>query len=116
MGKTLKLCEGSIASTKSQSEELKNYVKEVFVNHNTASEEMFKLNQKALKFKSSLHNRDELVIGYFSGIITHNSDIEIEIPAFIKILKEFKNLKLFFFGELDILNDLKKFSSQKKNL
>lgn len=112
MGKTLKLCEGVITSTETLANELKNYVKNVFVNHNVASEEMFKLSLEALENKSKFKNNDELVIGYFSGSITHNSDLEIVIPAFIKILQEFNNIKLFFLGEIDIPSDLKIFSSK----
>jgi glycosyltransferase involved in cell wall biosynthesis len=112
MGKTLKLCEGAITTTKTLAKELKNYVKEVFVNHNVASEEMFKLSQNAIEIKSTIDKKGELLIGYFSGSITHNSDIEIVIPAFIKILQEFENVKICFFGELDIPNELKNFSSK----
>jgi glycosyltransferase involved in cell wall biosynthesis len=112
MGKTLKLCEGAITTTKTLAKELKNYVQEVFVNHNVASEEMFKLSQNAIEIKSTIDKKGELLIGYFSGSITHNSDIEIIIPAFIKILQEFENVKICFFGELDIPNELKNFSSR----
>jgi glycosyltransferase involved in cell wall biosynthesis len=112
MGKTLKLCEGAITSTENLAEELKNYVKEVYVNHNVASEEMFKLSKKALEIKPSLHKQGEIVIGYFSGSISHNSDIDFLIPTFIKILQEFQNVKLFFIGELDISKDLKNFPSK----
>ena len=112
MGKTLKLCEGAITTTKTLAKELKNYVQEVFVNHNVASEEMFKLSQNAIEIKSTIDKKGELLIGYFSGSITHNSDIEIVIPAFIKILQEFENVKICFFGELDIPNELKNFSSK----
>ena len=49
MGKTLKLCEGVITTTKILAQELKNYVQKVFINHNVASEEMFILSQNALK-------------------------------------------------------------------
>ena len=94
MGKTLKLCEGAITTTKTLAKELKNYVQEVFVNYNVASEEMFKLSQHALEIKSTIDKQNELLIGYFSGSITHNSDIEIVIPAFLKILQEFKNVKI----------------------
>lgn len=52
MRKTLKLCEGAITTTKTLAKELKNYIKEVFVNHNAASEEMFKLSLNALEIKS----------------------------------------------------------------
>jgi glycosyltransferase involved in cell wall biosynthesis len=112
MGKTLKLCEGAITSTEALAQELKNYVKEVFVNHNVASEEMFELSQNALNIKSEIKKQDEIVIGYFSGSISHISDLEIVIPAFIKIFNEFKNVKLLLLGHINIPNSLKLFSSK----
>jgi len=117
MGKTLKLCDGAITTTDILSKELKNYVPKVFINRNVASEDMFKLSESALKDKLKMKNSDEIVIGYFSGSITHNSDIEMIIPALTKILEEFKNVKLLLLGELDLPNDLKNFSSKiiKKN-
>ena len=114
MGKTLKMCDGAITTTKTLAKELKNYVPEVFINHNVANEEMFKLSQNALEIKSTnqIKAKDELTIGYFSGSITHNEDIEIVIPALSRILLEFKNVKLLFMGEIDVPSDLKKFSSK----
>ena len=47
MRKTLKLCQGAIASTQFIANELKHYVSDVFVNHNVASEIMWKLSQNA---------------------------------------------------------------------
>lgn len=118
MEKTLKLCGGVITSTDALAQELKNYVKEVFVNHNVASEEMFKLSLNALDIKSKIKRQDEIVIGYFSGSISHISDFEIVIPVFIKIFNEFKNVKLLLLGHINIPNDLKLFSSKiiKKNM
>ena len=112
MRKTLQLCDGAITTTDILSEELKNYVPKVFINRNVASEEMFKLSESALEDKLNIKISDEIVIGYFSGSITHNSDIEMIIPALTKILKEFKNVKLLFLGELDLPNNLKEFSSK----
>lgn len=111
MKKTLMLCEGAITTTEALSKELKNYVSEVFINRNVASEEMFKLSEYALKNKKK-KKINETIIGYFSGSITHNEDIIMIIPVFIKILQEFKNVKLLLMGQLDIPNELKKFSSQ----
>jgi hypothetical protein len=48
MRKTLKLCEGAITTTKALARELKNYVSNVFINKNVASEEMWKLSKEAL--------------------------------------------------------------------
>ena len=113
MRKTLNLCDGAITTTEALAKELKKYVQEVFVNHNVASEKMFQLSQNALETKNSNENKlKELVIGYFSGSITNQADIEIVIPAFIKILREFKNVKLYFLGEINIPDELKEFSSK----
>ena len=112
MGKTLQFCEGVITTTKFLAQELKKYVSEVFINPNVASEEMFRLSKIALEEKSKLKKSYEIIIGYFSGSITHISDIEIIIPALIKILKEFNNVKLLLLGELELPKDLKKFSSK----
>lgn len=54
MGKLLKLCDGAITTTERLAEELKKYVPEVYINRNTASEEMVKYSEKAL------YNRDVL--------------------------------------------------------
>lgn len=53
MGKTLKLCQGAITTTNFLAKELMNYVSTVFINHNVASEEMWKLSQDALKIKDN---------------------------------------------------------------
>ena len=112
MRKTLKLCDGAITTTEILSKELKNYVSEVFINRNVASEEMFKLSEYAIKNKIKKKNINETIIGYFSGSITHNEDLKMIIPVFIKILQEFKFVKLFLMGEIDIPDELKQYSSQ----
>ena len=112
MGKTLKLCDIAITTTEVLAKELKNFVPKVLINGNVASDEMFNLSQYALEGKARLKNIDEIIIGYFSGSITHNFDIEMIIPSLIKILTEFKNVKLLFLGEFDIPLNLQKFSSQ----
>ena len=100
MRRTLLHCDGAITTTKALANELKNYVPEVFINHNVASEEMWRLSKNALIKKGNKTNGDNVIIGYFSGSITHNSDIEMVKPALFKILKEYDNVKLLFLGEL----------------
>ena len=112
MGKTLKLCEGAITTTEVLAKELKNYVPEVFINKNVASEEMYKFSQLALKKKSKFTYHNDIIIGYFSGSTTHNSDIQMIIPVLKKIFKEFKNVKLLLLGHLDLPEDLEEFSSK----
>ena len=112
IGKTLRLCQGAITTTEMLAKELKKYVPVVFINPNTASEEMLKLSEIALEKKSKQKKKKEIIIGYYSGSITHNEDIKMIIPSFVKILKEFKHIKLFFQGEINIPIELKQFSSK----
>ena len=112
MGKTLKLCEGAITTTDALGKELRNYVPSVLVNHNVASEEMWKISQNALTNKDNKNKGKYIIVGYFSGSITHNPDIEMIKEPLIKILKEFKNVKILLLGLLDFPNFLKEFHSQ----
>ena len=97
-GQTLKLCDGAITTTHALAKELKNYVSNVFINHNVANEEMWRLSKNALKLKNNKIINDYIIIGYFSGSITHNEDIEMIKSALIKILKKYKNVKLLLSG------------------
>ena len=112
MGKTLKLCEGAITTTEGLAKELNKYVNSVYINRNVANEEMWNLSQNALMMKRNETKGNNIIIGYFSGSISHNPDIEIIKPVLIKILREFKNVKLLLFGLIDIPIFLKKFSSK----
>ena len=78
---------------------------------------MWKLSQIALNKKINKTNNENIIIGYFSGSITHDSDIEMIKPALIKILKEFNNVQLLLSGEITYPNDLKIFNNKiiKKN-
>ena len=110
--KTLKLCEGAITSTEVLAKELSIYVNNVFINRNVASEEMWNLSQNALLMKVNETKNDDIIIGYFSGSYSHNPDIEMIKQVLIKILREFKNIKLLLFGLIDIPNCLNEFSTR----
>ena len=112
MKKTFQLCEEAITTTESLAKELKKYVSKVFINRNVASEEMLKLSEYALKKKSKMKNSNKIIIGYFSGSITHNEDIKTIVPSLRKIFAEFNNVKLLLMGEIDIPDELKKYSSK----
>ena len=107
--KTLKQCEGAITTTETLAKELNHYVPKVFINHNVASEEMWNLSKIALMKKENLEKTEQIIIGYFSGSITHDSDIEMIKPALKKILHEFKNVQLLLSGEITFLNFLDEF-------
>ena len=114
MQKTLKLCDYAITSTERLADELRSYVGEVFINRNTVSEEMVKLSLKALKNKKALSNRknDKVVLGYFSGSITHNDDFELILPSVLKIMEENPNVYLKIVGLLDVPEELKPFKDR----
>ncbi|MBR3322067.1 glycosyltransferase [Candidatus Saccharibacteria bacterium] len=107
MGITMKKCDYLITTTRALARELKKYGKEVFINRNTASEEMVKLSLEAVR--KNKRDIDEIVIGYLSGSITHNPDFELVKPALIKIMDEFSNVKLCVMGHLDLPEELKRF-------
>lgn len=138
MGKTLKLCDAAITTTERLAEELSNYVSEVLINRNTASERMYELSEKAVyerdilpfldekelpsyvsqmqyfraKEKAQLRGEEKIHIGYFSGSITHNEDFDMIKSALIRILREFPSANLHLVGELDLPLDLQCFKNQ----
>ena len=99
MQKTLKMCDYAITTTERLAEELKKYTKEVYINRNVASERMVELSQETLKNKE---NHDDVIMGYLSGSITHNPDVELIQPILIKMMKKYQNLKLKLVGEIEL--------------
>ena len=130
----LKQCHGAITTTERLAKELTNYVPQVIINRNVASEEMVRLSLFAMydrdklpyvdhrsirtkierenytRAKQEADNRQgKLRIGYFSGSITHNEDFEMILSALVRLLEEMPNLELVIMGELTVPNSLKKF-------
>lgn len=110
MQKLLKNCDMAITSTDCLARELKKYVSPVYVNRNTASEEMLKLSEKA--WKTAKKEQKRVKIGYFSGSITHNADFELILPVLKRVLKKYQFVELYVMGELDIPDALKSFESR----
>lgn len=110
MGETLKLCDYAITTTPTLANELKKYVKEVFVNRNVASEKMTELSIRATK--NIVKDNSRVVIGYLSGSITHNADFALVLPTITKIMKKHKNVYLKVVGILDLPEELKPFSER----
>lgn len=129
MGKTLKLCDGAITTTETLAKELEHYVPHVYINRNTASEGLLKISQEAVfrrdvlpRLPDTVHpahlkkvkkkwteiaESDDIVIGYFSGSITHNDDFQMILPALKRIMEEDSRIKLMIMGELDLPEELK---------
>lgn len=137
MGKTLRLCDAAITTTERLAKELGNYVPKVYINRNVASDEMVLLSKKVnykrdeltkismerakcIKklpaWKDAVRNKQEregvIRMGYFSGSITHNDDVEIIIPVIKRVLKEHPEVQLHIVGELDVPAELNEFKSQ----
>ncbi len=133
MQRTLRLCDGAITTTEGLADELRNYVPEVYINRNVVSDRMIELSKwavfdrdqlpylspdqadsrrdrkKILKAKKEMENRKAsrvVRIGYFSGSITHNDDIQMILPVLAKIMRQFPNVELHIVGELDIPEEL----------
>lgn len=105
MKKLLRMCDGAITTTEALADELHSYVENVYINRNTASDEMVKLSNLASREKY----KDKVTIGYFSGSITHNDDFEIVIPVLLRLFEKYKTLQLLIVGELDIPKELEKY-------
>lgn len=110
MGETMKLCDYCITTTPALARELKQYGKEVYINKNVVNEKMVKLSLEATK--NTKKDTGVLRIGYLSGSITHNPDFELIKPALIKIMDEFKNVRLVVMGHLDLPEELGRFGSR----
>ncbi len=133
MQRTLRLCDGAITTTGQLAKELRNYVPEVYINRNVASDRMVELSHWAVfdrdelpylppeqadtrrdrkriaaarKMAEEKKKRGTVCIGYFSGSITHNDDIRMILPVLTRIMKKYPQAELHFIGELDIPEEL----------
>ncbi len=111
MGKTLALCDAAITTTERLAEELEHYVPEVFINRNTASDRMLMLSDAAVKRQKKTAT-NQVSMGYFSGSITHNADVEMILPVLVRVLRERPNVLFHVVGELELPKELKPFKSQ----
>lgn len=110
MKETLQLCEYAITTTPRLATELKKFTSEVFINRNVASDEMARHSFSALKHVKKDPSR--VVMGYFSGSITHNEDFALILPSIVALLKKHPNLYLKIVGLLDLPPELEPFKDQ----
>lgn len=110
MEDTLKRCDYLITTTTGMKKGLEMYEKDIYVNRNVVSEEMVKLSLEALKNVKKDSNK--IVIGYLSGSITHNPDIELIKPVLLDIMEKYENVELMFAGILDVPEEFKKFEKR----
>lgn len=109
-GQTLRLCDGAITTTERLAAELRRYVPTAFVNRNVASQEMVRRSQKAIS--DVTHNEGRVVIGYFSGSMTHNADFKMVLPAIVHVLSFRPQTYLKVVGDLDLPKELAPFADR----
>ena len=134
MGKTLSLCDAAITTTDALAQELRKFVPKVYVNRNVASDSMLSLAADAVyrrdvlpglddaalpkhyagikKYWKARSESEDIVIGYFSGSITHNADFQIVLPALVAVMRKNKNVRLLIGGELTLPEELAEFSDR----
>jgi glycosyltransferase involved in cell wall biosynthesis len=111
MKRTLSLCDGAITTTHRLALELEKYTPQVFVNRNVASEKMVALSNQAIEDRRK-HPHQGVVLGYFSGSITHNDDVRMILPALVRILQDFPQVRLKVAGHLDLPPELRPFAER----
>ena len=106
MRETLKLCDHVVTTTTQLRDELQKYTTgDVLINRNAASDEMIKTSNMALEDLAEgkiAKDADRIIIGYFSGSITHNEDFELVIPDLIRLFDAYPQLHLKIAGILDV--------------
>lgn len=138
MKQTLCLCDGAITTTERLAAELRNYVPEVFINRNVASERMLELSNQAVlerdvlpyrnpseaknakerraisaaRTQAAQRNNGKVRLGYFSGSITHNDDVKLILPVLVQTLERHPNVELHIVGELDLPDALQPYASR----
>ena len=81
--------------------------KKVFIVKNKLSKEDVEWSKEILK-KQSNRKVDEIVIGYFSGTISHNKDFATITKALTEVFKKHPQVKLLLVGPLDLDHSLVK--------
>lgn len=109
MQRTLKLCEGAITTTEAMAEELKKFVPEVYINRNLASDRMLQLSEEVYAARQAGTPHNTVDIGYFSGNITHDQDFEMVLPAIVRLMETYDNVRLCLVGEITLPEELKQF-------
>lgn len=97
---TMNICDGFISSTNALKERMESSFpnKKVAVNRNVASQEMKNLSLKTLHESKS----GEIILGYFSGTTTHDTDFAGIQDVILELMKEYKEIRLFVGGFLKL--------------
>lgn len=112
MAATMQLCNYGITTTERLKEEMEKTLPTVYINRNCASEEMLAISEDVRRKRKLADKRENIVIGYFSGSLTHNSDFEMILPALVRVLDDHPNVRLLLMGDLDLPPVLKRYKAR----
>lgn len=115
MKRLLQKCDMVVTTTNCLANELRQYLPNVYINRNRASEEMIQLSNRALKHKKTPIGLT-VKLGYFSGSITHNADLEMIMPVLISVMDKYPQVTLCLAGELDLPDALTKYKERIERL
>ena len=104
-----------ITSNEEIEKKLKIFFSTIFINHNVINEEILKITEKALINKNNKNNKNEdIIIGIIIDKYIKIENLEIIKTPLLKILSDYKNIKLLIIGEYKIPKFLNNFSQQIK--
>ena len=98
-------------TTEKLASHLKRKNKSVFVVPNKLSKLDVEVADKILKEKKK-HADDEIIIGYFSGSASHDRDFATVSSALVRILEQYKQVKLLVAGPINLGDKFEKFSNR----
>ena len=113
-GMTLRMCGAATVPTPRLQTELQKFVPKVYINRNCASEKMVKLSEAAWqKIRPERESEtEEIILGYFSGSTTHNVDLEMIQPAILRVMDEWKNVRLLLMGNLNLPKEMEPYTER----
>ncbi|MBQ9211552.1 MAG: glycosyltransferase [Clostridia bacterium] len=115
-GATLRMCQAATTTTTRLQRELSKILMPVYINRNCASERMVQLSEAAWRAakpaKQGKASEDEVILGYFSGSITHNADFEMIQPALLRVMEENPKVKLLLMGLIDLPTELQQYADR----
>lgn len=104
LGETLRACEAAITTTEVLGRELEKFTPQILINRNVASEAMVLLSKEAISRDTGTRDgrHGPVVLGYFSGSITHNPDFALITAVLSQVLEERPQVKIIVVGYLEI--------------
>ena len=105
-------CDGVLVSTEALKRELqqRNGHIPVTVQRNVASYEMIALSQEAYQEKN--RQKEEVVLGYFSGSHTHDADLMLIVPVLTELMRKYPQLRIWLGGALEVPKELAVFADR----